>query len=92
VAKKKKKPSDDDVKPSKKNRKRAEDDEDEFEDEDDRSDDSARPRNNVYVGLGAITLLALITAAVFLYLDHDANSKKNPPTVSVSVAELKLGK
>jgi hypothetical protein len=92
VAKKKKKPSDDDVKPSKKKRQRVEEDEDEFEDEVDEIDDSSRPRNNVYVGLGAITLLALITAAVFLYLDHDANSKKNPPTVSVAVGELKLGK
>lgn len=91
MAKKKKKPSDDDVKPSKKNRGRTDDDEDEDDDlGDEIDDDPDRPRNNVYVGLGAITLVALLTSAVFLYLDHDANNKKQPPAVSVAVGDLKL--
>jgi hypothetical protein len=91
---KKKKPSDDDEKPSKKSRSRNDDDEDEdeIEDEDDIEDDAddaeKPPKNNIYVGLGVLTLLALITSAVLLYLNNDATSKKQPPAVSVTAADL----
>lgn len=98
MAKKKKKPSDDDEKPGKKKgRGRADDDED--EDEEDEVDDYAadgtdeeelaRPRNDVYVGLGLITLLALLTAAVVLYMDADHYAKP-PQQVTVNMAELRL--
>ena len=89
MAKKKRKPSDDDETPSRRKRGRVDEDEDD-DVEDEIDDDPSRPRNNVYVGLGAITLLALLASAVFLYLDHDANSKKQPPTVIVKVDDLKL--
>lgn len=81
--KKKKRPDEDDEKPvMKKARSRADDDD--YDDD----EDSARPKNDVYVGLGIITLLALITGATFLYLDHDATSKKQPPSATVTVGDL----
>lgn len=98
MAKKKKKPSDDDVKPGKKKgRGRADDDEDEDEEEEiddyaaDGTDEEelARPRNDVYVGLGVITLLALLAAAVVLYLDADHYAKA-PQQVTVNMGELRL--
>ncbi len=100
MAKKKKKPSDDDVKPGKKKgRGRADDDEDDEEAEeevDDYADDGtgeeelARPRNDIYVGLGVITLLALLTAAVVLYMDADHYAKA-PQQVTVNMGEVKVG-
>jgi hypothetical protein len=96
VAKKKKKSADEDEKKAKKRRGRvAEEEEDEDEEFDDaeygEDDESSSPKNNVYVGLGVITLLALLTAAVFLYLDASANKAKNPPAASLTVGDLKLG-
>lgn len=98
MAKKKKKPSDDDEKPGKKKgRGLADDDEDEDDEEEgddyaaDGTDEEelARPRNDIYVGLGLITLLALLTAAVVLYMDADHYAKP-PQQVTVSMGELRL--
>jgi hypothetical protein len=97
VAKKKKKPSDDDEKPGrKKGRGRADDDEDEDDEDEGATDEAytdeeelARPRNDIYVGLGLITLLALLTAAVVLYMDADHYAKA-PQQVTVNMADLKL--
>lgn len=95
---KKKKPSDDDEKPGKKKgRGRADDDEDEDDEEEvddylaDETDEEelARPRNDIYVGLGIITLLCLLTAAVVLYLDADHYAKA-PQQVTVNMGDLKL--
>ena len=86
---KKKKRRDDDVKPAKKGRGRAvedDEDDDDFDDGDD-ADDSG-PRTDVYVGLSVITLLALVTAAVFLYLDTDANTKAKLPTHTLTANAL----
>jgi hypothetical protein len=94
VAKKKKKGRPDDEKPGKKKKARKVFD-DELDDEDDGGyndapDTSDRPRNNVYVGLGGITLLAFLLGATFLYLDHSEMEKKPAPTASVTVNDLKL--
>lgn len=99
MAKKKKKPSDDDEKPGKKKGRGRADDDDEDEDEEEEVDDYAadgtdeeelaRPRNDIYVGLGLITLLALLTAAVVLYLDADHYAKA-PQQVTVNMGELRL--
>lgn len=88
---KKKKP---DPKPSKKARKPVvedEDDLDEIEEYGDEPDDSGKPKNDIYVGLGAITLLAFLVGATFLYLDQDETAKKPAPTANVTVGDLKLG-
>jgi hypothetical protein len=89
MAKKPKKPADDPK--SKKAKVKAKQREEEVDDEeDDEEDDDApaqkKPKSNVYVGLGAITLIAFITAGVFFYLD-DANAK-TAPAVNVDVIGL----
>lgn len=94
MAKKKKKGRPDDEMPSKKKKPRKVVDED-IDDEDegyDEPDRSTKPRNNIYVGLGGITLLAFLLGATFLYLDHDEMGKKPAPTASVTVNDLKLGR
>lgn len=94
MAKKKKKGRPDDEKSAKKKKPRKVVEED-FDDEDEGYDDaperSDKPRNNVYVGLGGITLLAFLLGATFLYLDHSEMEKKPAPTASVTVNDLKLG-
>ena len=88
MAKKKKERGDeDDVKPSKRSRGRAAD-EDDDEDEGDDADEGSGPRNDVYVGLSVLTLLAFVAAAVFLYLDTDAMGKKQPPTHNLTANAL----
>jgi hypothetical protein len=56
------------------------------DDDDDR--DAAEPptRSDAYVGLLAISLVALIAGCVFMFLDHDELEKQtvNPPSVTVS--------
>ena len=95
MAKKPKKPVDDPkskkAKAKAKQREEEEDDEEVEEVEDDESDaepsGKQKPKSGVYVGLGAITLVALITAGVFFYLDAEAHSKP-APVVSVDVIGL----
>ena len=92
MAKKPKKPVDDPKsKKAKAKAKQREEEEDDQEDEDDEPDaepsGKQKPKSGVYVGLGAITLVALITAGVFFYLDAEAHSKP-APVVSVDVIGL----
>ena len=92
MAKKPKKPVDDPKsKKAKAKAKQREEEEDDQEVEDDEPDaepsGKQKPKSGVYVGLGAITLVALITAGVFFYLDAEAHSKP-APVVSVDVIGL----
>jgi F0F1-type ATP synthase assembly protein I len=92
MAKKPKKPVDDPKsKKAKAKAKQREEEEDEEEEEDDEPDaepsGKQKPKSGVYVGLGAITLVALITAGVFFYLDAEAHTKP-APVVSVDVIGL----
>ena len=92
MAKKPKKPVDDPKsKKAKAKAKQREEEEDDEEVEDDEPDaepsGKQKPKSGVYVGLGAITLVALITAGVFFYLDAEAHSKP-APVVSVDVIGL----
>ena len=87
MAKKKKKAKDDDEKLKKKKKAKAVVEDDEEEDEYS-PDEAARPRLDIYVGLSAITMLVLIAAAVFYYLDTDAAQGKTTPQVSLTVGPL----
>ena len=92
MAKKSKKPVDDPKsKKAKAKAKQREEEEDEEEEEDDDSEEESsgkqKPKSGVYVGLGAITLVGLNTAAVFFYLDTEAHSKP-APVVTVDVIGL----
>ncbi len=86
MAKKKKKAKDDDVKPKK--GKKAKPVVEEEEEEEYSPEEAAKPRLDIYVGLSAITMLVLIGAAVFFYLDTDAAQGKTPPQVALSVGAL----
>ncbi len=89
MAKKKKKG---DEKPSKKKAKKAVDFEDDYEEEAEYSpEEASKPKLDIYVGLSSITLVVLIAAAVFFYLDFDAGKGKNPPTYSLNLAGLQGG-
>lgn len=86
MAKKKKKAKDDDVKPKKGKKAKPvveEEEEDEYSPE-----EAAKPRLDIYVGLSAITMLVLIAAAVFFYMDTDAAQGKTPPQVNVTLRSL----
>jgi hypothetical protein len=90
MAKKPKKPVDDPKsKKAKAKAKQREEEVDDEEDEDEEDDAPAqkKPKSGVYVGLGAITLIAFITAGVFFYLDKDFHEKQ-PPTVNIDVYAL----
>jgi len=50
---------------------------------------SKKPKNDVYVGLGAITLVAFIVAAVLFYLDGEAH-KTPPPQANVTLNGIQL--
>jgi hypothetical protein len=53
----------------------------------------ARPRNDAYTGLLAISFLALVGACVLLYLEYDSYGGQNPPPVpNIDVPGAKLGK
>lgn len=89
MAKKKKKA---DEKPAKKKAKKPVDFEDDVEEEEEYSPgEASKPKLDIYVGLSSITLLALIAAAVFFYLDFDAGKGKNPPTYTLNLAGLQGG-
>ncbi|MCU0704165.1 MAG: hypothetical protein MUF18_09350 [Fimbriiglobus sp.] len=87
MAKKKKKA--DDEKPKKKKASRPIDDEDEGEEEEYSPDAASKPSLDIYVGLSAITLLVLIAAAVFFYLDADKT--KAAPQAVVTLGPLQGG-
>ena len=89
MAKKKKK---DDEKPKKKKAaKPREEEEEDFEEEEYSPDEPSKPRLDIYVGLSAITMLVLIAAGVFFYLDVDAGKGKSPPQVALTVGALQGG-
>jgi hypothetical protein len=86
MAKKKKKA---DEKPKKKKAKPRDEEEDLEEDEEEYSPSAAsKPRLDIYVGLSAVTLLVLVAAAVFFYLDFDAAKGKSSPQVALTVGPL----
>ena len=60
------------------------------EEEDDSESDAPKPRSDVFTGLAALSLLALIGAAVFFYLDHDEMTKKSlaAPAFTVPAAAV----
>ncbi len=92
MAKKKKKPEDDPKsKKAKAKAKQREEEEDEEEDDEDDSEEESsgkqRVKSGVYVGLGGITLVALITAGVFFYMDAEAHAKP-APAVNVDLIGL----
>jgi hypothetical protein len=66
---------------------------------DDDDDDGAikkadKPRSDVFVGMLAIATVALIAAAVLMFLDHDALQKgtPKPSASSVHLADAGLNK
>lgn len=87
MAKKKKK--DDDEKPKKKAKAKPREEEEEVEEEEEYSPSAAgKPKLDIYVGLSGVTLLVLVAAAIFFYLDHDAAKKTTLPQVSVTLGPL----
>lgn len=55
------------------------------EEEDDAELTVPKPRSDVFTGLAALSLLALIGAAVFFYLDHEEMTKKSLAAPSYTV-------
>jgi hypothetical protein len=51
-------------------------------------DDPDRPRNNAYTGMLVITLVALLAACVFFFLDHAALTEQTVQAPSVTVPAL----
>ena len=94
---KKSKADDEDLKKKKAKAKAKERDEEEEDEEEDDEEEaprrgSGKPKADIYVGLGFITLIALVTAAVFFYLDSSAGQKDaKPAEVSLTVNELRSG-
>ena len=68
----------------------------EADDEDDGDDDYAPPRKkskeDAFTGLAAISLVALIIAAVMLYLDTSELGTAAPPTPNVTIPGLGEGR
>ena len=78
----------DDDEPKKKQKKAVPRDED-YDDLDEPADDDPdRPRNNAYTGMLVITLVALIGACVFFFLDHAALTEQSVQAPSVTVPAL----
>lgn len=62
---------------------------DDFEDDDlEPESTKIEPKHDVFVGLAALTLLALVMAATFFYLDHDELSAKSFASPSVTLPGL----
>ena len=85
MAKKKSKPAksvDQDDAPKPKLRRVREDDEAELT--------APKARNDVFTGLAALSLLALIGAAIFYYLDHDETTQKSlaAPVITIPTAAV----
>ena len=51
-------------------------------------DDPDRPRNDAYTGMLVLTLVALIAACAFFYLDHAALTEQSVQAPSVTVPAL----
>jgi hypothetical protein len=51
-------------------------------------DDPDRPRNNAYTGMLVITLVSLLAACVFFFLDHAALTEQSVQAPSVTVPAL----
>jgi hypothetical protein len=52
--------------------------------------ETPRPKNDAYVMMLFITLLAIVGGTVLMYLDYDEYGSKNPPTVPIT-SPPKLG-
>jgi len=46
------------------------------------SEATSQPRNDAYTGMLVVSLVALLTGGVLLYLDYSQYPDKNPPKVS----------
>lgn len=88
MAKKKKKA---DEKPKKKAAKSRVDDEDDLDEEEYSPSEATKPRLDIYVGLSSITMLLLIAAGVFFYMDAEAGKAKTPPQVALTIGGLQGG-
>ena len=93
MARKKKRRDDDEPKKKKKAAPREEeyDDLDEAEEDLDEplvEDDPTRPRNDAYTGMLVLTLVALIGACVFFFLDHAALTEQSVQAPGVTVPAL----
>ena len=87
----KKKKKADDEKPKKKAPPPREDEEPEEEEEYSPAA-AGKPRLDIYVGLSALTMVVLVAAAVFFYLDVDAGKGKTPPAVALTLGGLQGGR
>lgn len=60
---------------------------------DEEDDEPKEPpiKSDAYVGLLAISLIALVVGCVFMFLDHDELSKQTVTPPSISVSEDGLG-
>ena len=91
MARKKRRDEDD---APKKKKKKAAPREEEYDDLDDDldeevvDDDPDRPRNDAYTGMLVITLVALIAACVFFFLDHAALTEQSVQAPGVTVPAL----
>ena len=90
--KKKEKKKAEDEKPKKKAKAKPREEEEEFEEEEYSPIAAGKPKLDIYVGLSAITFVALVAAAVFFYLDVDAAKTKQPPIVSLTLGGLQGGR
>jgi len=82
---------DDDDLPKKK-RKPARSEADDEDDDDDYVPPKKKSKEDAFTGLAAISLVALIIAAVMLYLDTSELGTAAPPTPSVTVPGLGEGR
>ncbi|HVK17673.1 MAG TPA: hypothetical protein VM533_12055 [Fimbriiglobus sp.] len=84
----------DDDEPKKKKKKAREEEYDDLEeaaedlDEEVSEEDLSRPRNDAYTGMLVITLVALIGACAFFFLDHAALTEQSVQAPSVTVPAL----
>jgi hypothetical protein len=87
MARKKRRPDDDDA-PRRKKKPAPRDDYEDEDDLDELEDDLDEPKKTgggIYTGMLVVTLLALLTACVFFYLDHAELTAQTiqPPNVTV---------
>jgi hypothetical protein len=53
----------------------------------DRTEETSKATNDAYTGMLAISLLALVTGAILLFLDYNQYPDKNPPKVQKVLPE-----
>jgi hypothetical protein len=56
----------------------------------DESEPTSQARNDAYTGMLVVSLLALLTGAVLLFLDYNQYPDKNPPAVKKVVPEAPI--